>query len=196
MAEQSIALSQPQASVEDVPAAYEHTVNQRPAIHLLSCTNCRKRKVKCNKATPCSACERSSLQCVFPNRARLPRGRTGGAKATNVELLRRLNKLEELLEKGNLDRKDKPARTSGASPDVKEPEAARKPSASPSQTPGERAMSSSSSDDVLNRYMGTHFWKSLTNEVCGSSIHYMLLRSLTFRIVVGGRVTADLSRCI
>ena len=63
----------------------------------LSCTNCRHRKVKCDKVSPCSACRRSNIECVFPTRPFKPRGRQGGSKARNVEITKRLNRLEGLM---------------------------------------------------------------------------------------------------
>ncbi len=65
----------------------------------LSCLSCRQRKVKCDKAKPCSACQRLNLDCVYPPRVRLPRGRQGGSKARNIEITRRLNRLEGLVER-------------------------------------------------------------------------------------------------
>lgn len=165
---QSQSQSHTHGSTENViadGAGAETTGNPRAGNHLLSCTNCRKRKVKCNKTSPCAACERSSLPCVFPNRARLPRGRTGGSKTTNVELLRRLNKLEELLEKANQEGKDgliKPSRPTSQSPRV---EAVRRSGSSPTETVVAREISPAVSEDALNKYIGSTFWKSLTHEV-------------------------------
>ncbi|MCJ1268877.1 hypothetical protein MMC22_008765 [Lobaria immixta] len=167
---QSQSQSHTHGSTENViadGAGAETAGNPRSGNHLLSCTNCRKRKVKCNKTSPCAACERSSLPCVFPNRARLPRGRTGGSKTTNVELLRRLNKLEELLEKANQEGKDgliKPSRPTSQSPRV---EAVRRSGSSPTETVVAREISPAVSEDALNKYIGSTFWKSLTHEVEG-----------------------------
>ena len=65
----------------------------------LSCVSCRQRKVKCDKARPCSACQRSKVDCVFPPRLRLPRGRQGGCGTRTAEITRRLNRLEGLVER-------------------------------------------------------------------------------------------------
>lgn len=132
--------------------------------HLLSCTNCRKRKVKCNKSNPCSACERSSFTCVYPNRARLPRGRTGGSKTTNVELLRRVSKLEELLEKASQDGKLGSLKTSGEHIRRKHSDPAQEFGFGAAETPTTPKVE----DDVLDRYIGSNFWKSLTVEVIRS----------------------------
>lgn len=143
----------------------ETAANERSAMHLLSCTNCRKRKVKCSKTDPCSACDRSSLTCVFPNRARLPRGRTSVSKATNVELLRRVNKLEELLDKAsgetNIDNTKPsvpPSRNGHANP-------AQNFDPNPSGTSEDLVIHHGVRDEVLDRYMGSNFSKSLNYEV-------------------------------
>lgn len=162
MADKSLSSPQPQGSTGDIVA--ESTARRKPVTnHLLSCTNCRKRKVKCNKLSPCSACERSCLSCVFPNRARLPRGRTGGSKATNNELLRRLSKLEELLENAQKNENNEPIKpattynsrgTSGSTPNIESGAA-------------DGAASQHVTNEALDKYIGTNFWKSLIHEVGG-----------------------------
>lgn len=159
--------AQAQSQTHPQPVADAETAgNPRAGSHLLSCTNCRKRKVKCNKTSPCAACERSNLPCVFPNRARLPRGRTGGSKTTNVELLRRLSKLEELLEKANREGKDAFTKPSPAASQTTGADAIGGGSgSSPSETLGGREISPAISEDALNKYISSTFWKSLTHEV-------------------------------
>ena len=131
--------------------------------HPLSCTHCRQRKVKCNKIHPCSPCQRSSLECVFPERARHPKKKKNGAKPTNEELLARLNRMEQLIGRmeGEGSTKDETTQLSRpttayadkieASNHVKTEVGAKDGSASPS--------------DGLNRYIGGNFWRSLTGEV-------------------------------
>lgn len=65
----------------------------------ISCISCRQRKVKCNKVQPCSACQRSAIDCIFPQHVRRPRGRQGGSKSRSDELAHRLNRLEGLVER-------------------------------------------------------------------------------------------------
>jgi hypothetical protein len=67
----------------------------------LSCTHCRQRKIKCDKSNPCSACKRSGTDCIFPKRIRVPRGQQGvrHSKFRDNELLRRIGKLEALVER-------------------------------------------------------------------------------------------------
>ena len=38
-----------------------------------SCLTCRQRKVRCDKASPCSNCRRADIACVFPSTDRPPR---------------------------------------------------------------------------------------------------------------------------
>lgn len=74
----------------------------------LSCDACRQRKVKCDKLSPCTSCQRLGYQCVPVERARLPRGRTRRApERANVadkELADRVAKLEQLLKKVSSER--------------------------------------------------------------------------------------------
>lgn len=67
--------------------------------HHISCTNCRKRKIKCNRIEPCGPCTRAGVECVF--RARAPRSQNKGKdpKSREAELLLRLSRLEGLVSK-------------------------------------------------------------------------------------------------
>lgn len=61
-----------------------------------SCVTCRRRKVKCDKKPFCSNCERLGLHCEYAPRKRAPRQprKTDGLSTREVELIKRLNKLE------------------------------------------------------------------------------------------------------
>lgn len=48
----------------------------------LTCETCKRRKVKCDKLRPCTACRRAKIHCVAVERARLPRGRSAKQKNT------------------------------------------------------------------------------------------------------------------
>ncbi|KAF7553755.1 hypothetical protein G7Z17_g3417 [Cylindrodendrum hubeiense] len=77
-----------------------------PALNPRSCVTCRRRKVRCDKQMPCSNCRRAQIPCVFPapGRApRQPRPRDPNAPPKNssqreVELVKRLRKLEGIVE--------------------------------------------------------------------------------------------------
>jgi hypothetical protein len=63
----------------------------------LSCINCRQKKVKCDRADPCSRCVRLGVICVSSTPSGAPRGRNGGRRKVNHELLDRIAKLENLV---------------------------------------------------------------------------------------------------
>ncbi|KAJ5537433.1 hypothetical protein N7513_010619 [Penicillium frequentans] len=86
-----------------VAANFEKTAQSRssaPRVRL-SCEACRQRKVKCDKLSPCTSCQRLGFKCVPVERARLPRGRTRKAPeragGSDKELADRVAKLEDLL---------------------------------------------------------------------------------------------------
>ncbi|RDW61401.1 hypothetical protein BP5796_11293 [Coleophoma crateriformis] len=71
----------------------------------LSCTNCRQRKIKCDRTNPCRQCQAAGIECVTPTRVRAPRSsRQSKIAARDSELLRRVNRLESLLSKSDLAR--------------------------------------------------------------------------------------------
>jgi hypothetical protein len=61
----------------------------------LSCERCKRRKIRCDKRNPCSACDNSNTTCDFVQRARLPRGRNVKTKKSMLE--ERVARLESLL---------------------------------------------------------------------------------------------------
>jgi len=87
----------------DPAANFENPAQTRssaPRVRL-SCEACRQRKVKCDKLSPCTSCQRLGFKCVPVERARLPRGRTRKAPeragGSDKELADRVAKLEDLL---------------------------------------------------------------------------------------------------
>ncbi|ODA79396.1 hypothetical protein RJ55_04989 [Drechmeria coniospora] len=77
-----------------------------PQLNPRSCVTCRRRKVRCDKQMPCSNCRRALIPCVFPAPGRAPRqqrAKDPNAPAKNtsqreVELIKRLRKLEGIVE--------------------------------------------------------------------------------------------------
>ena len=64
----------------------------------LSCRRCTQRKLKCNKAIPCSSCELAGSHCEVVERARKPRGRTKRHQPKNNSLLEdRLIRVENII---------------------------------------------------------------------------------------------------
>lgn len=91
----------PQTEMEASPESNHHAshVHDSPGTHQISCTNCRKRKIKCSRVEPCGPCQRAGVECVF--RARAPRSHNKGKdpKSREAELLLRLSRLEGLVSK-------------------------------------------------------------------------------------------------
>lgn len=89
-----------------------------------SCIRCHERKVRCNKATPCSACLRAKIPCHYPSPVRAKR-RSHRHAASDSNLTPRLERLERLVSKlpkegsqsTDLNRiiKSRPRRVSGPS---------------------------------------------------------------------------------
>ena len=71
--------------------------SSRRQLTIPSCHLCRKRKVKCDRGNPCSPCQRAGAECVYSAPSRLPRGRQGGRRKKDSELLQRIAKLENLV---------------------------------------------------------------------------------------------------
>ena len=132
--------------------------------HPLSCTNCRQRKVKCDKVHPCQHCQRSNLTCVFPERAKHPRKKRNGSKSSNDELLHRLRRMEELIVKIE-GGKDEASLKSIASPSQDSFGGGQSRSTQSSRSPSIAIEGADHPEDSLNRYMGNSFLRSLTMEV-------------------------------
>lgn len=63
----------------------------------VSWINCQRKKVKCDRADPCSRCVRLGAICVSSPPSRVPRGRNGGRRKADHKLLDRISKLENLI---------------------------------------------------------------------------------------------------
>ena len=140
---------------------------RNPTQYPLSCTHCRQRKIKCDKKHPCSPCSRSNLNCVFPERARHPKKKSAGSKATNDELMRRLGRMEELIEKMKVEGKDfngkKVVEDDSTSPDTS---LSRR--TSEARSPGSNGPDPV--EDGMSRFIGTNFWRSLSSEVGSNTL--------------------------
>lgn len=75
----------------------KRSISENPGIALLSCELCTKRKIRCDKRQPCSACMKAGKECTPVLRARFPRGRRGGRKEATTELRDRVKRLESLV---------------------------------------------------------------------------------------------------
>ena len=133
---------------------------------LASCNLCRRRKVKCDRGNPCSHCLRSGVACVSSNLSRVPRGRQGGRRKPDAELLKRIAKLENLVK--NLENDNDGTIPAAAAPEAKDVQAAVGEIGVGSARPGQVKSSestTSSPKDNLDRYLGSSFWITLSDEV-------------------------------
>ena len=64
---------------------------------MLACQVCQKKKIRCNRGSPCEGCSKAGVPCVPVVNYRLPRGRNGGRKKTSDVTEARLARLESLL---------------------------------------------------------------------------------------------------
>lgn len=154
---------------EALLAQAEPEVRNLSDLKPLSCTNCRQRKIKCDKSNPCTACRRSGIDCVFPKRTRVPRERQGSRnyKSRDDELLRRIGKLEVLVEKmgGDIHNPLISAEPSGrhitSSSEVSASTLGYKGSSIIQALPMEKMML------VEKKYISGDFWANLGGEVDG-----------------------------
>ncbi|CZT13198.1 related to binuclear zinc cluster transcription factor that regulates the ratio between aurofusarin and rubrofusarin biosynthesis [Rhynchosporium agropyri] len=113
LAGQASAPQTPRPTAPKLPRAFEpQSAEQSPTerrtsgdlprgLNARSCVTCRRRKVKCDKKDPCTNCAKASSLCVFPAPGRAPRRPRQGGKAVSereAELLKRLRKLEGVVE--------------------------------------------------------------------------------------------------
>jgi hypothetical protein len=68
-------------------------------VPLLACEQCKRRKLRCDKRSPCTACTTACLDCRTVQRARLPRGKTANARKNRQSIEGRLERIEALLER-------------------------------------------------------------------------------------------------
>ncbi|KAI1267548.1 hypothetical protein F5Y18DRAFT_378141 [Xylariaceae sp. FL1019] len=140
----------------------------------LSCTQCRARKLKCDKTSPCHNCVRSGSECIFPARKRIQRPR----KTKNAELLQRLNRLESIVGKVGLSGVDEAEAQSKDAPTSPAEAAAPKLHAAVGSTAKDPtgpdptydfkgASKPTTKDAAASKYMSGDFWSRLCDEVGG-----------------------------
>ncbi|EAW20262.1 Zn(II)2Cys6 transcription factor domain-containing protein [Aspergillus fischeri NRRL 181] len=60
----------------------------------ISCALCRRRKVRCDRAHPCSNCSRADILCIYPERRKRSRQTKEPAME---EILRRISRVERTI---------------------------------------------------------------------------------------------------
>ncbi|KAI1455798.1 fungal-specific transcription factor domain-containing protein [Annulohypoxylon moriforme] len=156
---------QPTANVASQPSQHQHQHQPKP----LSCTNCRARKLKCSREHPCSHCQRSGAECIFPTRKRIRKPR----KNKNSELLQRLSRLESIVGNVGLSAlaEDDVARSlsdpstsqNAARPILSDAQNQASPPGNEKQDDWRQTLQASKA----SRYLSGEFWSSLSVEVEG-----------------------------
>ncbi|KAF2668127.1 hypothetical protein BT63DRAFT_425439 [Microthyrium microscopicum] len=114
------------------------------SIPLLTCERCKRRKIRCDKRNPCSACISLGSTCEIVQRARLPRGRSARAKKTSLD--ERVARLENLLKQAPSNHSNHTQNMTTVSPELK-----------PVYPSGSRA----------GEFLAPEFWTTLSNEIAG-----------------------------
>ncbi|KFA64454.1 hypothetical protein S40285_01095 [Stachybotrys chlorohalonatus IBT 40285] len=152
-----------------------------PALNPRSCVTCRRRKVRCDKQMPCSNCRRAQIPCVFPAPGRAPRqprpkDPNAPPKTTSqreVELVKRLKKLEGIVEELSGQIEVEGGKSAGASPEAlypgQHPSTLRKPSM---DYTGPSPNSDSTSDQGMGKKdVQQQFGRLVLNDHKGSTIY-------------------------
>ncbi|KAJ5383764.1 hypothetical protein N7517_001675 [Penicillium concentricum] len=149
-----------------------HSRSSAPRVRL-TCEACRQRKVKCDKSSPCTSCQRLGLVCIPVERARLPRGRTRKPErivGSDKELSERVARLEKLLKTVANERENEhlsstiptpaysykqesAAEASTAGPDIRQDHDDYLPSAGQPHLPG-----------PATAYVGGYFWEDIMQQ--------------------------------
>jgi hypothetical protein len=166
---------------EGVPPPMAHSYASQDSLAHRSCITCRRRKVRCNKRSPCSHCIRAGIECIFPPPGRAPR-KTKRSPPENAELLSRLRQLESIVESAitnpNAQAAPSPSqqssdRSSGEPPSKFGNEGQTvcpKSMGRDQPTSLEHEFGRLVIEDNRSRYVSNRFWASLGDEVCSSLV--------------------------
>ena len=119
----------------------------------LACEQCKRRKIRCDKGSPCSACKNADLDCRTVQRARLPRGKSGKTRNHNKRLEDRVAKIEALLARQSS--RSRPSTNDSAASGIKS--SYGPPTSAPSHVPSAEGTS----------FVAVDFWMALSEEVTG-----------------------------
>ncbi|KAF3029125.1 hypothetical protein E8E15_011096 [Penicillium rubens] len=154
-------------------AGTTHSRSSAPRVRL-TCEACRQRKVKCDKLSPCTSCERLGLVCVPVERARLPRGRTRKPErmvGSDKELSERVARLEKLLKRVANERDELQIVSTGPAPShpyTPHQSAAEASKASPDNPQGQSDYLPGAAPPHLPRpstvYVGSPFWEDIMQQ--------------------------------
>lgn len=183
-----------------------HVGEEPPSSSSRSCVTCRRRKVRCNKRSPCSNCTKAGIDCIFPPPGRAPRK---SKRPPDAELLSRLRRLEGVIDHlrsgSNAEgastsaqaRSSTPGSSTGRSEPTAPTSASAEPQKPPNQADGDRPCPFEESDpkklapkkfenefgrlvidEGRSRYVSNRLWTSLGDEV--DTPHFLLLPSVLY----------------
>ncbi|RMJ29048.1 Transcription factor [Aspergillus sp. HF37] len=133
-----------------------------PYPHIRSCLSCRQRKVKCDRQNPCSNCDRTGSECIFPpGPGRAPKRPRG---ARDPRLLERLWKLEGIVCRlgAELDSDDEDPKGDTGNNDKPGTVSQRESQTNPTI---EQEFGRLLIDETRSCYVGNRLWASLGDEV-------------------------------
>ncbi|PTB35026.1 hypothetical protein M441DRAFT_52468 [Trichoderma asperellum CBS 433.97] len=153
-----------------------------PRIHHRSCTECSRRKVRCNHHHPCSNCVKAGSECIFPTSRRTPVRREKATRRRDEELLKSLRRLQRRLQsteiaqlaaqgkaddngdEGNCSeertRQDEETRSQQISPFGPSPTTHVDNVPANAEEPARLML-----DHDRSRYISNHFWASMSREI-------------------------------
>lgn len=138
---------------------------------LLSCMKCRQRKVKCSRVQPCTNCQNSNAECIFPVQRHLPT-KTRKARSQKIELIQRLSQFESFLEKYESSGRELVQRSDPQQEDSTSQPANSFSSTAPGPGPAKVEPSlnieerpSDLGNGSMHRYISSDFWSSLSDQV-------------------------------
>lgn len=146
--------------------------NPRQRFSHRSCTECSRRKVRCDHCLPCTNCVRAGSRCIFPT-SRRPPTRAKHTKKRNDEVLRYLQRLEDrLAAKEKEEQALSPTNSTppgGIPQDVTPRGSSYPPDGSDQDTvrvvnKGKESLRLMPDPD-RGRYIGNNFWRSMATEV-------------------------------
>lgn len=142
-----------------------------PRLNPRSCVTCRRRKVRCNKQSPCANCTRAGIECVFPGPGRAPRK---SRKHPDTELLARLQRLEGVVHSlgAHVDENGVISSALTGSTDIRPRFGEAQPGDSPASDrsdPKRQSIDKHLGRLVINedrsRYVSSAFWTTMSNEI-------------------------------
>lgn len=166
--------------------------SQQATLNLWNCLTCRRRKIRCDRRSPCSHCSKGGLECTFPVSGRIPTRRynpssSTGSNEKQIELLNRVRRLESMVEVlSSQHGGDTESQRDPLSADIL-------PVVGVADFPGDPATKETYPDLLRGReealskvtqefgrlmvakngslYIGSHFWAAIFDEVCPSEKH-------------------------